>query len=87
MKDKFQKYYFNSFKIYATYLSLSLLNNKNIKIYFVDTIYKCVSFDIEDTKALLVLMGYNTANDLFEPVLVSLLSKEDAQVFIDLYSF
>ena len=32
-------------------------------------------------------MGYNKANDTFELVLVSLFSKEDTQIFIDLYSF
>ena len=32
-------------------------------------------------------MGYNTANDPFELVFVSFLSKEDTQIFIDLYSF
>ena len=43
---------YKSFRIYATDLSLSLLNNKNINHYFIDTTYKCVPNDIDEARSL-----------------------------------
>ena len=53
---------YKTFRIYATDLSLSLLNNKNINQYFIDTTYKCLPNDIDEARSLLIMIGYNKLN-------------------------
>ena len=65
---------YKSFKIYGTPKSISLLNNEDITQYFVDTTYKCLPNEIEEAKSLFVLIGYNSKKDLFELILVAILS-------------
>ena len=77
---------YKTFRIYATDLSLSLLNNKNINQYFIDTTYKCVPNDIDEAKSLLIIIGYNNSTDKFELILASLLSKEDSDTLVEFYS-
>ena len=67
---------YKTFRIYATYLLLSLLNNKNINQYFIDTTYKCVHSD----RSLLIIIGYNNSTDKFELILAALLSQEDFDI-------
>ena len=78
---------YKSFKIYGTHKSISLLNNEDITQYFVDTTYKCLPNEIEEAKSLLVLIGYNSKKDLFERILVAILSDEDADIFYSFYNF
>ena len=56
---------YKSFRIYAIDLSLSLLNNKKIKQYFIDTTYKCLPSDIDEAKSLLIMICYNNSTDKF----------------------
>ena len=85
-KDKDEDIY-KHIRIYATEKSISLLNNGDINQYFIDTTYKCLPKDIEDSKSLLVLIGYNNKKDIFELILVSIMSHEDADIFKTFYNF
>ena len=78
---------FKSFRIFGTFNSISLLNDKNINQFFIDTTYKSVPNDFNDAKALLVIIGYNYTKDLFELILVTLLSHEDTNILIEFYNF
>ena len=71
---------FKTFRIFETYNSISLLNDKNINQYFIDTTYKSVPKDLNDAKALLIIIGYNYTKDIFELILVALLSLEDTNI-------
>ena len=76
-----------NFRIFATQKSISLLKDTNIKQYFIDTTYRCIPHELDDSKSLLVMIGYNSAKDLFELILVGLLSNEDTNIFKDFYNF
>jgi len=76
-----------TFRIYATDLSLSLINKKNINQYFIDTTYKCIPNDIDEARSLLIIIGYNNLTDEFELILASLLSKEDSNILIEFILF
>ena len=78
---------FKTFRIFGTYKSISLLNDNNINQFFIDTTYKSVPNDLEDAKCLLVILGYNYTKDLFELILVALLSHEDTNILIEFYQF
>ena len=64
-----------------------MLNTNEISQFFIDTAYKCLPYDIEDAKSLLVLIGYNFKKDLFELILVAILSNEDSDIFRSFYFF
>ena len=66
---------------------MQLLNDKNINQYFIDTTYKSVPKDLDNAKALLVIIGYNYSKDIFELILVALLSHEDTSILIEFYNF
>ena len=68
---------YKKFLIYSTDLSISLLNSKEINQYFIDTTFRCLPNEIHDSNSLLVMLGYNTSKDMFELILVALLSNED----------
>ena len=73
---------FKTFRIFETYNSMQLLNDKNINQYFIDTTYKSVPKDLNDVKALLIIIGYNYTKDIFEIILVKLLSHGDTNILI-----
>jgi len=66
---------------------MSLLTCKDINQFFIDTTYKCLPNELEDAKSFLVLIGYNTKKDLFELILVAILSYEDLDIFSIFYNF
>ena len=76
-----------NFRIFATQQSISLLKDANIKQNFIDTTYKCFPYELDDAKSLLVMIGYNFSKDLFELILVVLLSNEDTNIFKHFYNF
>ena len=57
---------YKTFRIYTTDLSLSLLNNKNINHYFIDTTYKCVPNDKDEARSLLIIIGYNNLRNMLQ---------------------
>ena len=63
---------------------MNLLKDNNICQFFIDGIYKVVSFN-KDYKCLLVLMGFNSRLNLYQLVLLALLTKETAEVYIKFY--
>ena len=77
---------YKTIRIYATELTLSLLNSKNINHYFIDTTYKCVPNDIDESKSLLIIICYNNITDKFELILAPLLSKEYSDILVEFYS-
>lgn len=82
--------YFNinkNFRIFTTHQSISLLKNTNIKQYFIDTTYKCIPYELDDAKSILVMIGYNFSKYLFKLILVVLLSNEDINIFKDFFNF
>ena len=72
---------FKTFRIFGAYNTISL-NYKNINQYFIDTTYKSVPKDLNDVKALLIIIGYNYTKDIFEIILVKLLSHGDTNILI-----
>ena len=78
---------YKNFRIYSTDLSISLLNSKDINQFFIDTTFKCVPNEINDSNSLLVLLGYNNSKDIFELILVALLTNEDNELLSNFYSY
>lgn len=63
------------------------LLEKDINQFFIDTTCKCLPNELEEIKIFLVLIGYNAKKDLFEMILVGILSFEDSDIFSTLYKF
>ena len=63
------------------------LSNKDFAQFFVDSTYKCVPNNIKNIKCLLFIIGNNSSNDSFELFYSVLLSNEDSETFIELYSY
>ena len=78
---------YKNFRIYSTDLSISLLNSKDINQYFIDTTFKCVPNEINDSNSLLVMLGYNNSKDIFELILVALITNEDNELLSNFYSY
>ena len=64
---------------------MSLLNNIKITQYFIDSTYRCVPLNYVNTKALLLIVGYNSQYDIFELCCAILLSAENTELLIELY--
>ena len=78
---------YKNFRIYSTDLSISLLNSKDINQFFIDTTFKCVPNEINDSNSLTVMLGYNNSKDIFELILVALLTNEDNELLSNFYSY
>ncbi len=78
---------YKNYRIYSTDLSISLLNSKDINQYFIYTTFKCVPNEINDSNSLLVMLGYNNSKDIFELILVALLTNEDNELLSNFYSY
>ena len=63
------------------------LSNKDFSQFFVDSTYKCVLNNIKNIKCLLLIIGYNSSKDSFELCCSVLLSNEDSETLIELYSY
>ena len=74
-------------KIFGTHKSMKNLSNKDFAQFFVDSTYKCVPNNIKNIKCLLFIIGNNSSNDSFELFYSVLLSNEDSETFIELYSY
>ena len=70
---------FDNIKIYGTYISLNLLNDKKINQYFIDGTYKVVPYN-KDYKCMVVLIGFNYSLNLYQLILVALLSNETGEI-------
>ena len=73
---------YKNFRIFGTFNSVALLNDKNINQYFIDTTYKSVPNDIDNAKCLIVIIGYNYSKDLFKLILVAILNHYDTNIYI-----
>ena len=74
-------------KIYGTNKSMQNLSNKDFTQFFVDSTYKCIPNNMKDIKAFLLVIGYNSSIDSFELCCAILLSSEDTETLIELYSY
>ena len=78
---------YKNFRIYSTDLSISLLNSKEMNQYFIDTTFRCEPNEIHDSNSLLVMLGYNNSKDIFELILVALITNEDNELLSNFYSY
>ena len=78
---------FKTFRIFGTYNSISLLNDKIINHYFISTTYKSFPNVFNHIKALLIIIGYNYTKDIFELILVTLLTHEVTNILIEFHNF
>lgn len=78
--DKNNKDAEKNIRIYETKSSMSLLNSNDINQYFTDCAYKCISIDLDNVKALLVLLGYNFNQAKFQLILIAFLSSEGSYI-------
>ena len=76
---------FDIIKIYGTYISLNLLNDKKINQYFIEGTYKVVPYN-KEYKCMVVLMGFNYSLNLYQLILVALLSNETGDIYTKFYN-
>ena len=75
------------YRLFGTKFSLSLLNDDKIIQYFIDSTYRCVPLNYLNTKALLLIAGYNSQYDMLELCCVAILSAENTELQIELYDY
>ena len=74
--------------IYIDYLelnNLSLLNDVKITQYFIGSTYGWISLNYKNTKALLLIVGYNSQYYMIELFCIVLLCDENSKLLIELY--
>ena len=65
--------------------NLSLLNDVKITQYFIGSTYECISLNYINTKALLLIVGYNSQYYMIELFCIVLLCDENSKLLIELY--
>ena len=65
--------------------NLSLLNDVKITQYFIGSTYECIPLNYINTKALLLIVGYNSQYYMLELFCIVLLYAENSKLLIELY--
>ena len=73
------------YRLFGTKYSLSLLNDVKITQYFIGSTYGWISLNYKNTKALLLIVGYNSQYYMIELFCIVLLCDENSKLLIELY--
>ena len=73
------------YRLFGTKYSLSLLDDVKITQYFIGSTYGCIPLNYKNTKALLLIVGYNSQYYMIELFCIVLLCAENSKLLIELY--
>ena len=74
------------YRLFGTKESLKLLKEEKSTQFFIDSTYRCVPSNYNNTKALLLIVCYNSFADRFDLCCAILLSHENGELLIELYN-
>ena len=74
------------FRLFGAKESLKLLKDEKSTQFFIDSTYRCVPSNYNNTKALLLIVCYNSSPDRFDLCCAVLLSHENGELLIELYN-
>ena len=74
------------FRLFRTKESLKLLKDEKSTQFFIDSTYRCVLSNYNNTKALLLIVCYKSSANRFDLCCVVLLSYENGELLIELYN-
>ena len=74
------------YRLFGTKESLKLLKEEKSTQFFIDSTYRCVPSNYNNTKALLLIVCYNSSADRFDLCCVVLLSHENGELLFELYN-
>ena len=64
-----------------------LLKSKEFTQYFTDCTYKFLSYEIKENTFLLIMLGYNCVIDIFQLILITILSNESSDIYTEFYNY